>query len=300
MNQLQRSQRSRLRRLLALIVIIAFSLPLLIYAPADARGCTHSGQTLGNFMAVSGTCKRSPSRATHSNKQSAGKKSQGASAPSIPGGTRGSSFTPEPVCVSFSTATACGGTSRCQLQQSVITGFWAVDLSNTCARTPAPAQAAAVAAVAAGPPQVTPGMVLSAMRTIGLPSLEALTQPDGKTLVNFPTIFYTRPSDFTRTVTLLGQPVTVHASPVAFTWHHGDQTVQTTSGPGSRYPAMDVIHEYSDAHVTVRPRVDVTYAGRFRVAGGGWRAIPGTVTITGPSSPLRISEATPVLSGDHR
>jgi hypothetical protein len=149
-------------------------------------------------------------------------------------------------------------------------------------------------------PVVTPGMVLQAIRAIGLPSLEAHTQPAGKTLVNFATIFYTSPEPFTRTIRLLGQPVHVEATATSFTWHHGDGTIATTTTPGAPYPDKQITYAYGTAHTTVRTSVDVTYTARFRVGGGDWQSIPETVTISGPASDLRISEATAVLSGDYQ
>ena len=83
-------------------------------------------------------------------------------------------------------------------------------------------------------PQVTPGLVLTALRRLGLPSLEARTQPEDKTLVNFATIFYATPQPFTRTITLLGQSVDVEATPSSYTWHYGDGTSTTTSTPERR------------------------------------------------------------------
>jgi hypothetical protein len=148
-------------------------------------------------------------------------------------------------------------------------------------------------------PQVTPGLVLAAIRRIGLPALEAQTQPAGKTLVNFATIFYAEPQPFVRTIRLLGQRVDVEATPSQYAWHHGDGTTATTSTPGAPYPATDITYDYTDAHITVRPSVDVTYTARFRVGGGRWQDIPDTVTIAGPVGSLRISEATAVLSGQH-
>ena len=134
---------------------------------------------------------------------------------------------------------------------------------------------------------------------MGLPALQAKTQPADKTLVNFATIFYTEPQPFTRTIRLLGQRVDVEASPSSYTWHYGDGDASTTATPGARYPAKDVTHSYTDAHVTVQTSVDVTYSARFRVGNGGWQDIPETVTISGPASALRISEATAVLSGNY-
>jgi hypothetical protein len=148
-------------------------------------------------------------------------------------------------------------------------------------------------------PQVTPGLVLTELRRIGLPALQARTQPRDKTLVNFATIFYAEPQTFTRTLTLLGQSVDVEAEPTSYTWHYGDGSSATTSTPGAPYPAKDVTHSYTDAHTTVQPSVDVTYSARFRVDNGAWQAIPDTVTIAGPAASLRISEATAVLSGEY-
>jgi hypothetical protein len=141
--------------------------------------------------------------------------------------------------------------------------------------------------------------VLNEIRRIGLPVLQARTQPEGKTLVNFDTIFYTQAQPFTATVTLLGQQVDIVAEATQYTWHHGDGSAATTSSPGSPYPSKEITYRYSDAHTTVRPRVDVTYSARFRVNGGPWQDIDETVTIAGPEGSLRISEATPVLSGNY-
>lgn len=149
-------------------------------------------------------------------------------------------------------------------------------------------------------PEVTPAMVLTEIRRIGLPRLRALTQPADETLVNFDTIFYTEPEPFTATVELVGQQVAVEATPSRFTWHHGDGTTTVTTGPGAPYPAKEITHRYSKAHATVAARVDVTYTARFRVNDGPWRDIEETVTIAGPASNLRVSEATPVLSGSYR
>jgi hypothetical protein len=204
------------------------------------------------------------------------------------------------LCERASALAVCGGTSRlCTMGLTVENG----DLVGG-GRAPDPcptAQTAAVAAAGPAPlPQVTPGVVLTALREIGLPALQARTQPEDKTLVNFATIFYTDPQPFSRTVTLLGRQVRIDASPSSYTWHYGDGSTRTTTSPGAPYPAKDVTHEYRDAHVTVLTSVDVTYTATFRVGGGAQQAIPGSVTIPGPGAPLRISEATAVLSGNHQ
>ena len=148
-------------------------------------------------------------------------------------------------------------------------------------------------------PEVTPAVVLEALRRLGLPAVRTHTQPEDKTLVNFDTIFYAEPTTFRRTITLLGQQVDVEATPARFTWRPGDGSARTTTTPGRPYPAKDVTHRYERAHRTVQAAVDVTYTARFRVAGGAWQDIAETITISGPPTPLRVAEATPVLSGDY-
>ncbi len=147
-------------------------------------------------------------------------------------------------------------------------------------------------------PAVTWQMVLREVERMGLPSLRVQVQPEDKTLVNFRTNFYAEPQAFERQITLLGQTVDVRAEPTRFHWTFGDGGADATESAGSPYPGLEVTHAYSDAQVTVRPSVDVTYAAEFRVDGGPWQEIAQTVRIGGPPVPLRVVEATPVLSGE--
>ena len=148
-------------------------------------------------------------------------------------------------------------------------------------------------------PQITPGLVLTELKRIGLPQLTVQIQPAGKTLVNFDTNFYVIPQPFNRTITLLGRSVDVEATPTEYTWLHGDGTSATTTEPGAPYPDLAVTYAYQHAG-TVAPSVRVTYAARFRVEGGAWQQIPDTVTVDGPPGSLQVSEGTGVLSGDYQ
>jgi hypothetical protein len=116
-------------------------------------------------------------------------------------------------------------------------------------------------------------------------------------LVNLETIFYAEPPAWTNTVQLLGYSVDVEAAVAAYKWAFGDGSEMTTSEPGAPYPAMDIVHEYSDAHVTVRPRVDVSYRIRYRVDGGAWQTVDETVEAMGYSVPLQVREGSPLLVG---
>ncbi len=153
------------------------------------------------------------------------------------------------------------------------------------------------APAAAAPPQVTPGLVLAAFRRLPLPPSELRVQPpNGRTLVNFDTNFFTDGAELSRTVTLLGRRVELRIWPSQFGWRFGDGATRSTTSPGSAYPDLEITHRYLRAG-RVAPSVDTTYAARFRVDGGPWRDVAGTVTIPGRPDALRVVTARPVLVG---
>ncbi|MFC4782897.1 hypothetical protein ACT8ZV_00350 [Nocardioides sp. MAHUQ-72] len=120
--------------------------------------------------------------------------------------------------------------------------------------------------------------------------------PGGETLVNFETNFYTEQQPFTRTVRLLGQRVDLKIWPSQFRWVFGDGDELASESAGAPYPHLEITHDYR-AKGGVSPRVDTTYAAEFRVNGGPWRDVDGTVTIPGAPERLRVRTATPVLVG---
>lgn len=145
-------------------------------------------------------------------------------------------------------------------------------------------------------PKVTPGQILTATRTIGLPSLKINIQPGTATLINFDTIFYARTRPFARSVTLLGYDIDLAATPVGYTWHHGDGTSHTTGEPGAPYPSKAVTYRYMQTAKHLSPSVDVTYRVRYRVDGGSWQTLSQTLTANGPAGDLEVKEAGAVLT----
>jgi hypothetical protein len=147
------------------------------------------------------------------------------------------------------------------------------------------------------PPEITPGIVAVAMKQIPLPAAQLQVQPaNGRTLVNFDTNFYTELQALDPTITLLGQQVTLHIVPSQFGWRFGDGGSLTTDGPGSPYPDLDVTHSYLRKG-RVAPSVDTTYTATYRVNGGPWQDVPGSVTIAGAPVDLQVLTATPTLVG---
>lgn len=143
---------------------------------------------------------------------------------------------------------------------------------------------------------LTISLIRRAFAELELPASTLVIQPpDGLTLVNFDTNFYTTDTrPISRTVMLLGRRVTLEATPSTFHWRFGDGERLSTSEPGAPYPDLTVTHNYLRKG-TYRPSLATTYTGRYRVGGGPWRTIPGTVTIDGTGQPLRAIEAQPKL-----
>ena len=143
--------------------------------------------------------------------------------------------------------------------------------------------------------EVTPAVsetdVTTAFRELAWPKAELRLQPTGgTTLVNKNTHAHTTsPGPVAKDVTLLGQRVTIEATPTSWTWHWGDGTSDTTDHPGAPHPGA-VTHAYRRA-TPVHPRVDVTYQGRYRLNGSAWQPLTNTHTVTGDPQPLEVREA---------
>jgi hypothetical protein len=148
----------------------------------------------------------------------------------------------------------------------------------------------------AEPVALTIGHIRSAFARLPLPASELVIQPpDGLTLVNFDTNFYTPSTEpITKRVRLLGRAVTIEATPSEYHWTFGDGSSLVTTDPGAPYPALTVTHNYLQKD-TYAPALDTVYTGRFRVGDGPGRTIPGTVTIDGAPQRLRAIEAQPKL-----
>ena len=154
--------------------------------------------------------------------------------------------------------------------------------------------------------EITTQDVITQFKNLTWPQAELVIQPpDGETLVNLDTIFYTTSTQpQTQTVTLLGHSVAIEASPHHYTWHwaqpgdnatQADREAKTTTGPGAPHPHQTITHRYTVADTKAHPSLDITYSGRYRVDGGAWQPIPTTATIIGTPQALTILQARPTL-----
>ena len=140
-------------------------------------------------------------------------------------------------------------------------------------------------------------LVLRAFENLDWPASELVVQPpDGRTLVNLDTNFYTSNTEATSIpVTLVQARVVVTAEPIAYRWHFGDGTSTTTTSPGAPYPDLDVAHVYETTD-KVLVSVDTQYgAASFTVNGGPPEQIPSTIWISGEDQDLDVVEALPQL-----
>ena len=140
-------------------------------------------------------------------------------------------------------------------------------------------------------------LVLEAFKTLSWSPSDLVVQPpNGKTLVNLETNFYTTNSSPTSiSVMLVESQVVVTARPIAYRWHFDDATSITTTTPGAPYPDLDVAHVYEQTG-DVAVSVDTQYGdASFTVNGGPSEAIPSTTWVAGESQDLEIVEAMPQL-----
>ena len=115
--------------------------------------------------------------------------------------------------------------------------------------------------------------------------------------MNFETNFFTRSEQtLDRTVRLLGQRVDLRIEAHSYTWHFDDGKSITTSKPGTPYPRLQITHSYLQTG-RYGPALDTTWVADYRVNGGSWRPVPGSVTIAGSPANLRAIEARPTLVG---
>lgn len=149
-----------------------------------------------------------------------------------------------------------------------------------------------------------PAEVLSAFKRVALPESTINVQPPGgETLANLPTILSTSAERHQIPVHLdrVNIDVLLEVWPSRFVWHHGDDTSQETTVPGTAWTegadlADLITHTYARTSKGLDLSVDTTWSAQFRVVGQpNWRPVDGTVTIDGTPVTVAVLEAKPQL-----
>lgn len=127
-----------------------------------------------------------------------------------------------------------------------------------------------------------------------------ISPPNGRTLVNWETLFYSPTGDFDRDGLTLGAfRVDVRANAVRYNWNFGDGEKLSTPKQGAEYPkpgSRDVVHKYQRPAADLRVTLSVTYRAEYRINGGPWRDIPGDIpTAAAPGEPLEVVDGLPII-----
>ncbi|MCI9889910.1 hypothetical protein JT358_15860 [Micrococcales bacterium 31B] len=120
-----------------------------------------------------------------------------------------------------------------------------------------------------------------------------------------PQAYWTDGSPETLTTTRLGQLVQIEATPTTWHFDFGNGTTATSHHPGTPYtkdpqkqppntlPGMiwNVYHHKGTYHISQT----ITYTARYRVNGGPWQQVPGTITKPGQSVDMPVKSYTALL-----
>lgn len=138
-------------------------------------------------------------------------------------------------------------------------------------------------------------------QSVPLSAAEVHVWPNGWGVAGKRTAFWTDDTTQTKTLTMLGQEVTVEAVPVSWRWDFGDGTVKWTHSSWRKPVSLEragFYHVYSKAeHVKVT--VTVKYEGRFRVGNGPWTDIEGTAEKTSAPRDVTIYRYEKYVVGEH-
>ena len=126
-----------------------------------------------------------------------------------------------------------------------------------------------------------------------------VVEPDGWSLPRVPTNVYSQAQEHTLSGQLLGWPVEVRFTPVAYHWDYGDgHRARSASGGGtwggSQFSSTSTSHVYAQPGIYVIS-LTVEYRASFRFSGGTFQALAGSVNASGGSRQVEVCRVTPVL-----
>ena len=126
-----------------------------------------------------------------------------------------------------------------------------------------------------------------------------LLEPAGWSLPLLPTNVISSAGEITESGELLGWPIEVKFTPIAYRWNWGDGTTSVSSVPGSSWgsrqfssTATSHVYELSGDY---RVSLAVTYRASYRFAGGSLVELPGEITRSGGERLVEVLSVTPVL-----
>lgn len=137
------------------------------------------------------------------------------------------------------------------------------------------------------------GRILSEFRKLPVEAGAINLQPSPHTLIGADTNVYVEAEEQSFDIDLLGQDVSIDASPIEFTWNYGDGTsLGPVAEPGGPLPAARWGERTATSHAYAQTgdfsvSLTTTFSGTYSVNGGPAIPIPGTGTFT--AAPVTIS-----------
>ncbi len=148
----------------------------------------------------------------------------------------------------------------------------------------------------------TPPVTLSDIATFIPMNPTLSSEPNGWGLLGYPVNFVGGAPVHTVSGTLFGQSAEVRFWPMTYTWNFGDGESQVTSGAGVSWSSLGVapFSPTATSHVyrvvaPIRASVTVSYSPEYRIGGGTWRSVTGTVTKSVSTSLILIDDGDPSL-----
>ena len=124
-------------------------------------------------------------------------------------------------------------------------------------------------------------------------------EPAGWSLPLLPMNVFSTARATTESGELLGWPIEVRFTPVAYRWSFGDGATRMSSHPGSSWgsrqfstTATSHVYELSGDY---QVSLGVTYEASYRFDGGSFVSLPGQITRSGGQTTVEVLSVTPVL-----
>ena len=156
-------------------------------------------------------------------------------------------------------------------------------------------------------PALTKPRIVREFQRIPLPTATiGVAPPDGRTLVNLPTIYYARGAErFERTVSILGRRVRFDITPSSYQWDFGQGLQLSSTDPGRAYVHGRTPEDNPGLYLTARytrpgevtPSLTVEWTATYSIDGGPALPVPATVTMSSQGRSVEVLSATPVLTG---
>lgn len=169
-------------------------------------------------------------------------------------------------------------------------------------KNPPPSPDETVRVVAPSPP--TPPRSASDLGSFVPEQPSGYAEPGEWSMPRLPTNFVTRASVHTVKGELLGWPVEVRFTPVAYHWTFGDGQRSSFSQPGRSWSSLGLrqFQPTPTSHVYARPgrysvSVRVEYRAEFRFVGESFQRLSGTVSSSGRGFTLEVLTVSPLLLG---